>query len=798
MVGPIISLTMRATAQPSPAEAPNPGDARICRDGRETIMDHSFSRRNFVRGAAAAGAGFAATGALTGVAGAFADEAPAKDAEAEQDASPTPKAAVYQTLAQLNPDDTSDWRSNSIADFTQTKLFSDWQFGPLTLHHRMIKSAAGSLYLAEVTDERIIDEYVEFVKGGCEFVWVEDYANLMPHYPAHYKARDASSAILDQVAAAIHEAGGHCGYQLSLMGASFSGFDATQAAEFECAEADDLTLDEIKLVQQDFIDVAKMLQDAGFDAVEINAAGNNIGQAFLSRNRNKREDEYGPQTFENRARFVCEIIQGIKSACGADFPVQVLINGIEANDVNLGQDDGFTTVEENCELCKQFEAAGADALHVRIGPFGYHPCEFAGDLYFSGYGINGNTRYGTQFDFARHWEGLLDGSHSGCGLMLDVAAKIKQAVNIPVGSVTYMDPAHAPDFFEKALEDGKVDFYNMTRPLYADPNYINKLREGRIDEICPCNRCLHCHFDFDETGAFYEHCRVNATRMRAFTPAMPDGPALPALDGDPKNVMVVGGGPAGMEAARVAAQRGHAVTLYEKNGYLGGTLPFAAAIKGPHENIADLNAYLQRQQEVCGVTVVTGQEVTADFVREQAPDVVIEACGGTVQATGLAGTEATNVVPIAEMLTAEIGENVTIVGFAAPAVDAAFNLIAQGKHVSIVMDQPISALGKGQSAHVKEVVLPMLYVKGTRVWPNASVTSVGDGEITIAGETGCDMTFACDTVIEALELAANTALADELGGEFEVHTVGDALVDPAKPHNIAEAIATGNLAARAI
>ncbi len=761
-----------------------------------THMKQDISRRGFFK---AAGTAAAAAGALSVTGAALAETAaPAAEAAAPAEAAAQDKTVVYQTLAQLNPDDTSDWRSNSIEDFTKTTLFSPWHFGKLELSHRMVKSAAGSLYLPEVTDERIIDEYVEFIKGGCDFVWVEDYASLMPHYPASYKVRDASNAILDQVAAAVHEAGGMCGYQLSLMGASFSGFDATTAEQFACAEADDLTLDEVKQVQQDFIDVAAMLKDAGFDAVEINAAGNNIGQAFLSRNRNHREDEYGPQSFENRARFICEIVQGIKSACGEDFPVQILINGIEANDVNLGQDEGFTTVEENVELCKQFEAAGADSLHVRIGPYGYHPCEFAGDLYFSGYGINGNTRYATQFDFDRHWEGMLDGSHSGCGLMLEVAAKIKAAVSIPVGSVTYMDPAHAPDFFEKALQDGKVDFYNMTRPLYADPDYINKLREGKVDEIRPCNRCLHCHFDLDEQGNFYEHCRVNATRMRAFTPAMPDGPALPALDGDPKNVMVVGGGAAGMEAARIAALRGHIVTLYEKQGYLGGKLPFAAAVKGQHENIADLNSYLQRQQEVCGVTVVTGQEVDADFVRAQAPDVLIEATGGVVVPTGLAASGSTNVVPIEDILTAEIGNEVTIVGYGAPAVDAAFYLIAQGKHVTIVMDQPSSVLDKGQSAHVKEVVLPMLYVKGTRVWANATVTNVGEGEITINGDTGCDITIACDTVIEACELAANTTLADALGAEMTVVTVGDALVDPAKPHNIAEAIATGNLAARAI
>ncbi len=760
-------------------------------------MTANVSRRGFMKAAGVAAGAAVASGALAGAA--LAEQA-ATEGGQEAGASAVPSnAEVYRTMAQLNPDAPDDsWRSNSIEDFTQTTLFSPWHLGKLELSHRMVKSAAGSLYLPDVTDERIIDEYVEFIKGGCDFVWVEDYASLMPHYPASYKVRDASNAILDQVASAVHEAGGMCGYQLSLMGASFSGFDATTAEQFACAEADDLTLDEVHQVQQDFIDVAMMLKDAGFDAVELNAAGNNIGQAFLSRNRNKREDEYGPQSFENRARFVCEIVQGIKEACGQDFPVQILINGIEANDVSLGQDNGFTTVEENVELCRQFEAAGADSLHVRIGPYGYHPCEFAGDLYFSGYGINGNNRWATQFDFKRHWEGLLDGEHSGCGLMLEVAAKIKAAVSIPVGSVTYMDPAHAPDFFEKALVDGKVDFFNMTRPLYADPDYINKLREGRVDEIRPCNRCLHCHFDYDEQGNFYEHCRVNATRMRAFTDAMPAGPALPELSGQPKNVMVVGGGPAGMEAARVAALRGHKVTLYEKAGYLGGTLPFAAAVKGPHENIADLNSYLQRQQEVCGVEVVTGQEVTADFVAEQAPDVVILAAGGLRPSSGLESSASTSVISIEEILTAEIGDNVAIVGGNAQAVDAAFYLIAAGKHVTIVMDKPLSALDSGQSAHVKEVVLPMLYVKGTQVWPNASVSAVGEGTVTIAGEAGCDITVACDTVIEALDLEPNTGLAQALSGSCEVHVIGDALYDEAKPHNIAEAIATGNLTARAI
>ena len=175
-------------------------------------------------------------------------------------------------------------------------------------------------------------------------------------------------------------------------------------------------------------------------------------------------------------------------------------------------------------------------------------------------------------------------------MMLDVAREFKDAVSIPVGTVTYMDPAHAPDLFEAALAEGKVDFLLMNRPLTVDPQYANKLKEGRIDEIAPCTRCLHCHFDYDEEGNTYEHCRVNACTQRAFRDDMPEGFDLPPV-GTVKNVMVVGGGPAGMEAARIAALRGHNVTLYEKSGAVGGLLDFASTVKGPHENLSDLRSY---------------------------------------------------------------------------------------------------------------------------------------------------------------------------------------------------------------
>ena len=215
-------------------------------------------------------------------------------------------------------------------------------------------------------------------------------------------------------------------------------------------------------------------------------------------------------------------------------------------------------------------------------------------------------------------------------------------------------------------------------------------------------------------------------------------------------------------------------------------------VKGKHESLGRLRNYLSRMLEVEGVNVVTGQEVDAAFVREQSPDVVIVATGGVRPELAAAGTAATPVIGVTDFLASEIGERVAVLGFNAQATDTAHYLIAQGKKVTVIAPEAAEAFGAGQSMMLNAFVKPAFFAAGGRLMPECTLKSVGDGEIVVTNSFGMDVTLACDCVVDASTMSPNTALADELSGEFDVHVIGDA----AEPSSIQNAITTGNLTAR--
>ena len=444
-------------------------------------------------------------------------------------------------------------------------------------------------------------------------------------------------------------------------------------------------------------------------------------------------------------------------------------------------------------MAKLFEAAGADCMHLRLGPLGPHVAQFGSDLYFILNGIEGATGFGTQYDFKRHWQGLLIGDTSGAGLALNVAAKYKAALKIPCGVVTYMDPARAPDFFEQALEDGKADFFMMNRPLTVDMEYVNKLREGRLDEIAPCTRCLHCHIAGNGDNAREGYCRVNALTQRVMREGGPATYEVPKAE-TRKKVMVIGGGPGGMEAARIAAMRGHDVTLYEKRGALGWMLDFAHMVKGPHENLQDLKKYLIRQLEVTGVTVVTGKEVTKEFIEEEKPDAVILAVGGLRPELEIAGEGNIPVVSMEDfMFKKDLGENVVVFGSNAQAFDASLWLTVHKKHVTMVTPNPAEEMDMQQSQHAMRMMTTALYSLGFNSFPKASIKEMKEGKVVITTETGVDTEIPCSAIVNAADLTPNTDLLDGISVK-ETYAIGDC----ASPYNIALAIRGGNDAGRAV
>ncbi|MDO4974009.1 MAG: FAD-dependent oxidoreductase [Eubacteriales bacterium] len=733
-----------------------------------------ISRRNFIKGAAASALSVAALGKVGG----FATPAAAEEAKLAEQYAPFDKIPA----AYLNPQRT-DYRTH---DKELTTLFSPFKIGNVELNHRMVKSAAGSAtYLPGMTDE-LLTYYFNLAKGGVELIFVESVAFL--EVPESGEYDEETRAYLEKLVNGCAEYGAKLGYQIS-------GFGMGE---------NEMTIEDIHAKQARMIQVAKGLYEVGFQVIEYNCAGFNMPAHFLSRFHNTRVDEYGGKSVENRARFVTEILTQLKADC-PDLAVQILIDCIEEND-NIANnptimtlDTDVTTphtkpltIEEGIAAAKLFEAAGADSMHLRIGPLGHHVAQFASDLYFILNGVEGATGFGTQYDFTQAFQGAAIGDTSGCGIALDIAARYKKELSIPVGAVTYMDPAHAPDFFEQALEDGKVDFLLMNRPLTVDMDYVNKLREGRLDEIAPCTRCLHCHSGSNEMNAMFCYCRVNALTQRVMREGGPATYELPKAD-TVKKVMVIGGGPAGMEAARIAAMRGHDVTLYEKKGMLGGLLDFASYVKGPHENLADLKNYLIRQLEITGVTVKTGVEVDQALIEAEAPDAVILAAGGLRPELEVKGDGSAPIIGMDDFLFAEMGENVIVYGSNAQAFDAALWLTVHKKKVSIVTPNTADELDIQQSQHAKRMMTTALYALGVHSWPEAAIKEVKDGKAIVSIEAGVDMEIPCDAIVNAGDMLPNTALLDGIS-VAETYAIGDC----ANPFNIALAIRGGNDAGRAV
>jgi len=544
-----------------------------------------------------------------------------------------------------------------------------------------------------------------------------------------------------------------------------------------------LTIPEVEGIAELFACAAVRAQKAGFDGVEFNTASDSLLTTFLSSFWNKRDDIYGAQSLENRTRLLTTIIRETKSRAGKDFPIMILMNGME-----VGAKEGMTLAESKA-IARIFQDVGVDALHVRSHWFGNHIGSYNHEnLYYPEPQI-------PLKDFPRG----LDWRHGGSGVNVPVASAIKRVVSIPVSTVGGFDATSA----EKVLEQGDADFIGFCRTLFADPEMPNKIATGRLEDIAPCTHCLTCQ----KMNVLPKECRINAalgTTEYSIQPAPRK-----------KRVLVIGGGPAGMEAARVAALRGHEVVLYEKERQLGGLLPMAAMVKGIEiEDIPAIIRYFKIQLKKFGVEVRRGQEITTDLVQKIKPDVILLAVGGIPALPKIPGIEGKNVVSNAKLhhtlkaylkffnpvflrwltrLWMPIGKKVIVIGNTIAACEVAEFLVKRGREVTLM--DAAGELGSGLIPERKNRLFWWFRKRGVRMLTGVKYEKIIDKGIIINTKEGRKLTIEADTIVPAIALEPNTGLLKMLEGKSaELYVVGDCR----EPGLITDAIAGGWKIARTI
>jgi 2,4-dienoyl-CoA reductase (NADPH2) len=696
-----------------------------------------------------------------------------------------------------------------MASMKFEKLLEPGYIGKVKTRNRIVKTGAGTFMWHEDEtrmNKAILAYYESLARGGVGLLIVESPTIDYPagaRWRARYRIDDDKyieglselPRLIHQYACPTFMQMNHDGpWQANLLGedSPFKGppIGASPTIlknenDFHNEPPHELTIPEIEVIIDKFASAAVRAQKAGFDGVDINAASSHLLHNFLSPFWNRRKDAYGGSP-ENRARIVTSIVKEIKKRLGQDFPVSVCINSIEIGQAANVSDEKCITLEDAQRTAQLLEAAGANLIHVRSHWLGYHVGAYLPDLLF----------YPAPPIPLEDIPKVYNTKLRGKAWNVNLAAEIKAAVSIPVMVVGKLDP----ELGEKALREGKVDFIAMTRRLQADPELPNKVAAGQLEDIAPCTACENC------LGS--RRCRINAFMGKEYN----------TIEKAPKKkrVVVVGAGPAGMEAARVAALRGHDVTLYDGSGKLGGLLPVAAVVKGMElEDLPTIIEYYQRQLQQLGVKVILGKKVNPGVIEKTKPDAVIIATGGTPMLPDIKGINGKNVVGGANLhknlkfylkfvppnllrwLTKfylPIGKRVVIIGGSLHGCELGEFLAKRNRQVTII--DKSETLGQGMVDVIMAYLFQWFKKKGVRlisgVKEYVEITQEG---LTIINKDGTKETLEADTIIPALPLTPDMKLYESLKGKTpEVYAIGDCK----EPLLIADAISQGMETARLI
>ena len=636
-------------------------------------------------------------------------------------------------------------------------LFSPIKLGELEIKNRVVMAPMGTdlAHPIRVWGEEEIAYFVERARGEVGLIIspfiaatkvLSDALHGRPLMAINDDSQIPSHRRLTQ---AVHDAGAKIFCQTAIFGGKFGEAAPTSMHSPNYASRPrELTLEEIWQIIEDFGQAARRAREADYDGVEIHAChGYLIGQ-FVSPAMNKRTDEFGG-SFEGRMKFPVEIFRAMKKYAGDDFPLGFKMSAWEdlAGGVRGGQ--------EAARIAQRMADEGVCYVHVgtlnttieRVSRYPSVPCMY----------LPRNT-------------------------LVPLAADIKKVLQttpiIGTGSVIL------PDEAEQLIAAGQCDMLALGRTLLADPHWAVKAQQGK--RIRPCIRCNVCHHQLWLAEPLI--CQVNPYLLKeAQEPIQPTSRK--------KKVMVVGGGPGGIQAALVASARGHDVTLFEARPYLGGML-YPGSRPAFKQEVGLLLEYYEGELADSDVKIKTGVEVTLETVQQEKPDALIIAVGGRPIMPDIPGIDQPHVVTAVEALRERSivkGKQVVIIGGGDVGCEAACHLAEAGKEVTII--EMLSELMAEQPINnVKMAMYQLLAERGITYFTNSQVTQINEDTVEVRGPQG-GRTLPADNVVIAVGLEPNERVRDTLRlGCAEVHLVGDCV----EPGRIRQAVVQGDLVGRLV
>ncbi len=635
-------------------------------------------------------------------------------------------------------------------------LFSPYTIKGCHLPNRIVMPALASFLIEDdgAITERTIEHYRRRAGGGVAMVIMEACSVSPEGDVSFHQARiydDSFTEGLYQIARAIRSEGAVPAIQIHHGGRQTSYKVIHQRplapSPLRCptisGDVEPLTKDGIQELVNKFGDAADRASQAGFELIEIHGAHGYLINQFLSRFSNIREDEYGGDV-EGRTRFAREVVEEVRKRLGDGFPLSFKISAQEFVPKGL-------TVEESIAILKILAGAGVDIVQVSAGN-----------------------------DATPEW--ICQPMFMERACLVDSAARVKEALNIPVMAVGRIND---PFMADRVIQEGKADLVCVGRGLLADPEMPRKAKEGRIDEIRTCIACNTCMESIWRKGRV--ECLVNPMLGRekemAFHPAE-----------TPKKVMVIGGGPGGMNVAWVAAKRGHAVRLFEKESVLGGQLLFGS-VTGFKKEVLNLIRFQKKQLEKYGVTSHLGQEVTVDTVKKYDPDVIILATGSLPSFPPVEGLHLDHVVTFAEVLNDKEPppENTVVVGGGPTGCEVALHLAEQGCAVTLV--ELLPKLANKLESMTRKILLKKLKQAGVEALTETKLSRVEEKGALVIDKEGEERFLEAKRIVIVTGNEPDNRLHDQLKPlGYEIHRIGDCL----EPRSAKAAIYEGAVLGRSI